>query len=108
MSEDGREAFIAVRPRHVVQATADRLAQHADAAARGALRAYRWALDPHRPAPVTGRAVALPLAELDLAVEERAAIDAARDPALPEPERARARGAAHALGWLLGFRPLTG
>ncbi|MFB8237560.1 hypothetical protein ACFC58_13510 [Kitasatospora purpeofusca] len=106
MSDQARETFIAVRPRRAVEAGAAELSGRADAAALGALRACRWALDPSRPAPVTGRAVTLPLAELDLAVEERAAIDAARDPGLAPPDRARARGTARALGWILGFDPL--
>ncbi|MGW6919429.1 hypothetical protein ACWGB8_37285 [Kitasatospora sp. NPDC054939] len=108
MSDNAGDAFIAVRPRRVVVAGMRELSRQADATAHGALGACRWALEPHRPAPVTGRIVVLPLAELDLAVEERAAISAARNPDLPDAERARARGAARALGWILGFQPLAG
>ncbi|GAA2744149.1 hypothetical protein [Kitasatospora cinereorecta] len=105
-----KEAFIAIRPRETVEAGAAELARQCEHRAtgdtRGALAAYAWALDPAGPAPVTGRVVRGPVAELDLAVEERAAIDRARDPRHSAADRAFARGAAGALEWLLGFSPI--
>ncbi|MFJ9847044.1 hypothetical protein ACIRYZ_42775 [Kitasatospora sp. NPDC101155] len=67
--------------------------------------AYHWVLQPNRPAPVS-RTRLPSLRESDLAVEERAAIEAARDTGRPLAERAFARGAARAIGWVLGFAPL--
>ncbi|MGW7441963.1 hypothetical protein [Kitasatospora sp. NPDC054795] len=104
------EDFIAVRPRDAVEAGAAELAAHCARRAagdtHGALAAYAWALNPAGPAPVTGRVLTEPLAEIDLAVEERAAIQQARDEQRPVTDRAFARGAAGALQWLLGFQPL--
>ncbi|MEU8927087.1 hypothetical protein AB0D10_40245 [Kitasatospora sp. NPDC048545] len=101
--------FIAVRPREEVAAGVAELtgrgAGPVAVEAAGALAVYRWALDPVGPAPVTGRVLDGAPSELDLAVEERAAIEASRDPGRPEDARARAAGAAHALGWILGFVP---
>ncbi|MEW1914076.1 hypothetical protein AB0442_37605 [Kitasatospora sp. NPDC085895] len=73
--------------------------------ARGAAAVHRWLLDPHRPAPLTGTRHA-ELHDSDLAIEERAALCTARNPDLTCDERAFARGAARALGWVLGFAPL--
>ncbi|MFD0278945.1 hypothetical protein ACFVHB_34250 [Kitasatospora sp. NPDC127111] len=104
------EEFIGVRPRDAVAAGAAVLAaqceRRADRDTQGALAAYAWALDPVGPAPVTGRRLTGPLAEIDLAVEERRAIQRARDERRPGTERAFARGAAGALQWLLGFQPI--
>ncbi|MFB7676577.1 hypothetical protein ACFC26_34740 [Kitasatospora purpeofusca] len=104
------EDFIAVRPREAVEARAAELIAHCerrtDSDARGALAVHAWALDPAGPAPVSGRVLTDPLAEIDLAVEERAAIQRARDVERPGAERAFARGAAAALQWLLGFQPI--
>ncbi|MFE5588192.1 hypothetical protein [Kitasatospora sp. NPDC056531] len=98
------QEFVAVRSRE--QITAARLAAVGERPeACGAQAAYHWVLQPNCPAPVSG--TRLPsLRELDLAVEERAAIEAARDTGRPLAERAFARGAARAIGWVLGFAPL--
>ncbi|MEV7189869.1 hypothetical protein [Kitasatospora sp. NPDC093102] len=105
------ETFIAVRPREQVAASADELLRRragtVPAEEAGALAVYRWALDPVGPAPVTGRVLDGPPADLDLAVEERAAIEVSRDRARPGAERKRAVGAARALGWILGFAPIS-
>ncbi|MFB8170286.1 hypothetical protein [Kitasatospora purpeofusca] len=104
------EDFIAVRPREAVEARAAELAarceRRADSDTCGALAAHAWALDPAGSAPVSGRVLTGPLAEIDLAVEERAAIQRARDEHRSGAERAFARGAAGALQWLLGFQPI--
>ncbi|WP_345701342.1 hypothetical protein [Kitasatospora terrestris] len=44
--------------------------------------------------------------ELDLAIEERAAIERARDSRCPAADRDFARGVALALEWMLGFDPI--
>ncbi|MFB7616866.1 hypothetical protein [Kitasatospora sp. NPDC056181] len=112
MPEESGEAFIAVRAREEVGGGADELVRRfaggLPAEEAGALAAYRWALDPAGPAPVTGRVLDAVPTDLDLAVEERAAIKAARDRARPLDERARAVGAARAPGWILGFAPVSG
>ncbi|MFF2618901.1 hypothetical protein [Kitasatospora sp. NPDC058046] len=59
------------------------------------------------PAPVTGRILDGPPADADLAVEERAAIELSRDRDRSGPEHVRAAGAARALGWILGFAPIS-
>ncbi|MEW1914942.1 hypothetical protein AB0442_42445 [Kitasatospora sp. NPDC085895] len=73
--------------------------------AKGAAAVHRWVLDPCRPAPITGSRRPAELHDLDLAVEERAALEAARNPQLPADRRSYARGAARALDWVLGFAP---
>lgn len=103
-------SFIAVRPRAAVEAGAAELARRCSRSgaddARGALAACGWALDPVGPAPVTGwRVVGVPT-ELDLAIEERAAIERARDSRCPAADRDFARGVALALEWMLGFDPI--
>ncbi|MFJ3794428.1 hypothetical protein [Kitasatospora sp. NPDC090091] len=109
MLYESTEKFIAVRSREQIAAEAAELARRCQgpaAEAAGALAVYRWVLNPRGSAPVTGRAVDTPLADLDLVLEERAAIRASRDRSRSGPERDRAAGAARALGWVLGFVPM--
>ncbi|MEV7178983.1 hypothetical protein [Kitasatospora sp. NPDC093679] len=97
--------FIAVRTPEEIDRAACAAGADGGPEADGAAAAYRWVLDPGTPAPISGAVHEL-LTDGELAVEERAAIVAARDCARPGEERRRARGVADALGWVLGFAPL--
>ncbi|MEV7175685.1 hypothetical protein [Kitasatospora sp. NPDC093679] len=101
--------WIGVRTRNEVLTAAEEAAHaHGDRTeARGEAAVLRWVLAPYERAPLTGaRTSRSEPTDLDLAVEERAALQAARDRELPPSQRAFARGAARALGWVLGFEPL--
>ncbi|GGV37980.1 hypothetical protein GCM10010495_64000 [Kitasatospora herbaricolor] len=101
------QEFVAVRSREqVATAAASATASETCPETGGRAAAYRWALDPQEAAPITGRRRAV-RTELDLAVEERAAIVRSRDGDLTATERAFARGVARALAWILGFPPIA-
>lgn len=102
---------LGIRSTGQVRAALDRLAasEKPGSATRGAIAAYRWALDPDRRAPIsqaragdTGPGTG-PVDEALLMAEERAALALARDTGQARKTRAFARGAAQALGWILGF-----